>query len=103
MLATLATVAMFQMLSEVVGAVELLALIALAKFVGVFEVMLPFVPVDRLSGELFAAVAAEIRGDEAIVSWGLILLIGGRMGHSGEVRRDEEGFGVIIRYHATRP
>lgn len=103
MLATLAAVTVFQMLPEVVGAVKLLALIALAEFVGVFEVMLPFVPVDRLSGELLAAVAAEIRGDEAVVSRGLILLIGCRMGHSGEVRRNEECFGVIIRYHATRP
>ena len=103
MLATLAAVTVFQMLPEVVGAVELLALIALAKFVGVFEMMLPFVPVDWLSGEFFAAVAAEIGGDEAVVSWGLVLLIGGWMGHSGEVWRDEECFGVIIRYHATRP
>ena len=68
MLAALATVTMFQMLSEVVGAVELLALIALAEFVGVFEMMLPFVPIDRLSGEFFAAVATEIRGNEAVVS-----------------------------------
>lgn len=68
MLPTLAAVAVFQMLPEVVGPVELLALIALAKFVGILEMMLPFVPFDRLSGELFAAVAAEIRGDEAIVS-----------------------------------
>jgi len=56
-----ASVAVFEMLTEVVGAVKFLRVVALAKFVHVGEVLDASLPVGR-RGEFVTAVAADVRG-----------------------------------------
>ena len=50
---------MFQMLAEVVGTEEFLALVALSKLVHVIEMLRSCIPIGRV-WELFTAVAAHI-------------------------------------------
>ena len=58
-LATGTSVAVFQMLTEVIGAKELLCLVAFSKFVHVIEMFRPRFPVSRVR-ELFTTVTANI-------------------------------------------
>jgi len=53
-------VAVFQMLAEVIGAEELLRLVAFAKFVNVVEMFGACLPAGRV-GEFFATVTADVR------------------------------------------
>lgn len=53
--------AVFEMLTEVVGTEELLGMIALAEFVHCSQVIEPAVPIGlREIGEIFAAVATRV-------------------------------------------
>lgn len=61
-LATGPAVTMFQVLAEVVGAVELLGLVAFAVFVHLVQVLRAFIPVGWVVGKLFTAVPAQIKG-----------------------------------------
>lgn len=54
--------AVLEMLPEVIGAVELLRLVALAELVHVVQVLGAQVPVGGVVGELVAAVAAYVGG-----------------------------------------
>jgi hypothetical protein len=58
-------VAVLQVLSEVVGAEELLRLVALAKLVHIGQVLKARLPVGR-RGKLLAAVAARVRGGRLV-------------------------------------
>jgi hypothetical protein len=58
-------VAVLQVLSEVVGAEELLRLVALAKLVHVSQMLKARLPVGR-RGKLLAAVAARVRGGRLV-------------------------------------
>lgn len=75
--ATGASVAVLQVLTEVVGAVELLVHIALAEFVDDVEVLDAFIPVRRIV-ELVSAIAAGVCG-----SWRWILPVGSDGHHGG--------------------
>lgn len=68
-LSTCTAVAVFEMLTEMIGAVELLRLVAFTEFVFGAEMPATVLPIrGRVVGELFAAVAAHIEGHR-FVDW----------------------------------
>ncbi len=87
---TLSSMAVFEMLSEVIRSVEFLGLVALPEFMDVDEVISPDIPVGlRKVGKVFAAVAAGVE------------LRSPRSSRAGP-RRGVEGC-LVVGYRCARP